>query len=131
MDDPIISTLAEAIDELGRRTGAPPDFVATIRAQFTDRGIPLTADAAPFYETLAETFARRAALRDAAQRGQRAAARLKRDLEAVQRLGREQHHRLDEIATSAWRSLHAIEENERRLKRLRYLLAEFYTPLDR
>jgi len=56
-------SLADHIDELARRTGAPSSYVDKVRALFVRKGIPLDADAAPYVGALEEAFTRQETIR--------------------------------------------------------------------
>jgi hypothetical protein len=129
MDDRT-TTLRQAIIELARRYQLDDAFVDKTRALFEQKGMSLDADAAPLLPMLEETFARQASIAAAARRADRAAEALDDDLARTRQLGDEQRRQLGEIAASTLDTLARLEENGERLKRLRYRLAEFYTPLE-
>jgi hypothetical protein len=69
-------TIAEQIECLARLTGAPQSFVCQVKDLFSKKGIPLSADAAPYIKALEEAFKREETIRTNAQRARRNIERL-------------------------------------------------------
>jgi len=127
--DSLPTTLSQAIDTLARETGATPAETEQVQALFTSKGISLDEDATPFAGILRETFERQVVIRRAGAAA-RQAERVGSDLQRIKHLCAEQQLRLLGLSGGMQRLAQQVEANGERLKRFRYYLAEFYTPLD-
>jgi hypothetical protein len=129
MDDRTTS-IERAIAAYGQRTGVSAAFLSAVRTLLTSRGIDLDDDVTPYRALLAETFERQAAIDAHAGRGLRRVQQLQDDLQAVRRACDQSRQQLYEVAASARRSLRQLDANERHIRRIRYQIAKFYTPLE-
>ena len=69
------------IDRLAGQTGAPSSFVQRIRDLFSDKGIPLEGDSAPYLTALDQAFQRERGIRLSALQTRENLDRLQRQLQ--------------------------------------------------
>ena len=106
-DDSVLS-LEASIAGLAADTGAPPSFVAKIKALFEGKGISLDRRAGPYLDALREAFRREEDLRRLTERSQDALQRASRDLGNLDVQWERQLGQLRDLQ-------HALQQQKRRL----------------
>lgn len=91
------NSISEQIEYLAESTGAPADFVERIRTLFSNRGICLDGDSAPYASALEQAFKKEHSIRRSAQQTREQLERLQSQLTQFNETCRKQLERLQEL----------------------------------
>jgi len=88
------------IDRLAGQTGAPSAFVQRIRDLFSNKGIALASDCAPYLTALEQAFRREQSIRLSALQTRQNLERLQRQLQQFNEVCRRQINRMESMGAS-------------------------------
>ena len=90
-------SISDHIECLARMTGAPKVFVGQVKALFTNKGISLESDAAPYLRALDDAFRREESIRANALRARHSITRLQDDFSRIGRAYVQQLRKLKQL----------------------------------
>lgn len=93
-------SIGSLIDRLAGQTGAPSSFVQRIRDLFSNKGIALASDCAPYLTALEQAFRREQSIRLSALQTRQNLERLQRQLQQFNEVCRRQLSRMESMGPS-------------------------------
>jgi hypothetical protein len=93
-------SIGSLIDRLAGQTGAPGSFVQRIRDLFSNKGIALASDCAPYLTALEQAFRREQSIRLSALQTRQNLERLQRQLQQFNEVCRRQITRMEGMGAS-------------------------------
>jgi len=93
-------SIGSLIDRLAGQTGAPSSFVQRIRDLFSNKGIALASDCAPYLTALEQAFRREQSIRLSALQTRQNLERLQRQLQQFNEVCRRQLTRMESMGPS-------------------------------